>query len=31
VAEFDGENLPQAVAEIPWGHNADLLDLIRQN
>ncbi|MEQ8467273.1 hypothetical protein [Coleofasciculus sp. E1-EBD-02] len=21
VAELDGQNLPQAVAEIPWGHN----------
>jgi len=29
VAELDGENLPQAVAEIPWGHNADLLDKIK--
>ena len=22
VRELDGQNLPQAVAEIPWGHNA---------
>ncbi len=26
VAELDGETLPRAVAEIPWGHNSDLLD-----
>ena len=29
VAELDGENLPRPVAEIPWGHNADLLDKIK--
>ena len=29
VADLDGENLPRAVAEIPWGHNADLLDKIK--
>ena len=29
VAELDGENPPRAVAEIPWGHNADLLDKIK--
>ena len=29
VAELDGVNLPRAVAEIPWGHNADLLDKIK--
>lgn len=29
VAEMDGENLPQAVAQIPWGHNADLLDKVK--
>jgi predicted nuclease of restriction endonuclease-like (RecB) superfamily len=23
--EMDGENLPQAVGEIPWGHNLQLL------
>lgn len=28
VAELDGINLPQAVAEIPWGHIAVLLDKI---
>jgi hypothetical protein len=28
VAEMDGENLPRPVAEIPWGHNADLLDKV---
>jgi predicted nuclease of restriction endonuclease-like (RecB) superfamily len=25
VGELDGENLPQAVGEIPWGHNVQLL------
>jgi DUF1016 N-terminal domain len=29
VAELDGQNLPRAVAEIPWGQNADLLDKIK--
>jgi predicted nuclease of restriction endonuclease-like (RecB) superfamily len=29
VAEFEGGNLPQAVAEIPWGHNAALLEKLR--
>ena len=29
VAEMDGEILPQPVAEIPWGHNAVLLDKIQ--
>lgn len=29
VAELDGEHLPIAVAEIPWGHNADLLDKVK--
>ncbi len=29
VAELDGENLPQAVAEIPWGHNAWLLEKVK--
>lgn len=28
VAEFSGKNLPQPVAEIPWGHNAVLLEKI---
>jgi hypothetical protein len=26
VTELDGRNLPSVVAEIPLGHNADLLD-----
>lgn len=25
VRDLDGRNLPQAVAEIPWGHNVELL------
>jgi len=29
VAELDGENLPQAVAEIPWGHNIILLEKLK--
>lgn len=29
VAELDGENLPQAVAEIPWGHNIALLEKLK--
>lgn len=29
VAGMDGENLPRPVAEIPWGHNADLLDKVK--
>ncbi len=29
VAEMDGKTLPQAVAEIPWGHNSDLLDKVK--
>jgi predicted nuclease of restriction endonuclease-like (RecB) superfamily len=29
VADLDGVNLPRAVAEIPWGHNADLLDKVK--
>jgi predicted nuclease of restriction endonuclease-like (RecB) superfamily len=29
VAELDGVNLPQAVAEIPWGHNAWLLEKLK--
>jgi predicted nuclease of restriction endonuclease-like (RecB) superfamily len=28
VAELDGQNLPQPVAEIPWGHNVWLLEKI---
>jgi predicted nuclease of restriction endonuclease-like (RecB) superfamily len=29
VAELDGVNLPQPVAEIPWGHNALLLEKLK--
>jgi predicted nuclease of restriction endonuclease-like (RecB) superfamily len=29
VAELDGENLPQAVAEIPWGHNVWLMEKVK--
>ena len=29
VAELDGANLPQAVAEIPWGHNVWLLEKVK--
>src|SRR3954447_24435281 len=29
VAQMDGENLPRAVAGIPWGHNSDLLDKLK--
>lgn len=29
VAQMDGQNLPRAVAEIPWGHNSDLLDKVK--
>jgi predicted nuclease of restriction endonuclease-like (RecB) superfamily len=29
VAELDGENLPQPVAEIPWGHSVWLLEKIK--
>jgi hypothetical protein len=25
MAEMGGENLPQVVAEVPWGHNTDLV------
>ena len=25
VREMDGCNLPQTLAEIPWGHNTELL------
>jgi predicted nuclease of restriction endonuclease-like (RecB) superfamily len=28
VAELDGIKLPQSVAEIPWGHNAVLIEKI---
>ncbi len=27
--DLDGENLPQAVAEIPWGHNIVLIEKIK--
>src|SRR5262249_40121590 len=29
VAELDGVNLPPAVQEIPWGHNAWLLEKVK--
>ncbi|MGF1583588.1 MAG: YhcG family protein [Gemmataceae bacterium] len=29
VREMDGENLPQPVAEIPWGHNLALIEKIK--
>jgi len=29
VAELGGENLPQAVAEIPWGHNVWLMEKVK--
>jgi predicted nuclease of restriction endonuclease-like (RecB) superfamily len=29
VAQFDAENLPQPVAEIPWGHNILLLEKLK--
>ena len=29
VAELDGVDLPQAVAEIPWGHNIWILEKIK--
>lgn len=29
VAELDGQNLPQPVAEIPWGHNLWLLEKVK--
>jgi len=29
VAELDGRNLPQAVAEIPWGHNVWLMEKVK--
>jgi predicted nuclease of restriction endonuclease-like (RecB) superfamily len=30
VAQLDGACLPQFVAEIPWGHNAVLLEKLKQ-
>lgn len=29
VAELNGKNLPQLVAEIPWGHNVWLLEKLK--
>ncbi|MBF0386878.1 MAG: hypothetical protein HQL20_03365 [Candidatus Omnitrophica bacterium] len=29
VAEIDGQNPPRAVAGIPWGHNAFLLEKLK--
>jgi predicted nuclease of restriction endonuclease-like (RecB) superfamily len=29
VAELDGANLPQAVSELPWGHNITLLQRVK--
>lgn len=29
VAEMDGVNLPQPMAGIPWGHNADLIQMVK--
>jgi predicted nuclease of restriction endonuclease-like (RecB) superfamily len=29
AAELDGENLPQPVGEIPWGHNLQLLSKVK--
>lgn len=31
VAELDGVNLPRPVAEIPWGHNAELLERLKNS
>lgn len=30
VERLDGQNLPQAVAEIPWGHNVLLLEKVKE-
>jgi predicted nuclease of restriction endonuclease-like (RecB) superfamily len=30
VPELDGVNLPQPVAEIPWGHNALLIERLKE-
>lgn len=29
VRDIDGVNLPQAVAEIPWGHNLTIINKIK--
>jgi len=29
VADLDGENLPRTMSEIPWGHNAVLLEKVK--
>jgi predicted nuclease of restriction endonuclease-like (RecB) superfamily len=29
VRDLDGSNLPQAVAEIPWGHNIALFEKLK--
>jgi predicted nuclease of restriction endonuclease-like (RecB) superfamily len=29
VGELDGKNLPQAIEEIPWGHNLQLLSALK--
>lgn len=29
VRELDGQNLPQAAAEIPWGHNVILVEKVK--
>lgn len=29
VAEMDGVNLPRPMADIPWGHNAEILDRLK--
>ena len=29
VAEIDGTNLPQAVGDLPWGHNLQLLSKLK--
>jgi len=26
VRELDGQSMPQAVAQIPWGHNLALIE-----
>ena len=31
VAEIEGINLPQGVAEIPWGHNVVLLEKVKNS